>query len=178
MSRPARPEVSDAELRAALDRVGPHIENYHENLDLISKDIKSIEQYLTDSGLRHRASVTIDHSDSFPEGEAPDELDNYSGPLYRDEELIEWGADKGERWRVMYVKTRQSGYLELCERIAIVGPSFNGPCDEVERKPLIETSAVVRLKAHKKLSKLVTAVGKLVEFQPIDAPLSDDDIPF
>lgn len=178
MTRPPRPEVSDPKLRAALDDVGPHIENYNENLDLISKDIKSIEQYLTSSGVRHRANVTIDHADSFPDDEAPDEMDNYSGPLYRNEESIEWSADKGDRWRIMYVKSRQSGYLELCERIAIVGPSFNGPSEELERKPLIETSAAIRLKAHKKLAKLVETVGKLVEFQPMVEPLTDDDIPF
>ena len=178
MTGPTRPKVSDPELRAALDQFGPHIENYNANLDVISKDIKSIEQYLADSGIRQRASVSIGHSDSFPEGEAPDELDNYSGPIYRTEDSIEWAPDKGDRWRLMYLQSCQSGFLELCERIAIVGPSFNGPLEEVERKPLIEASAAIRLKAHKKLSKLVNAVGKLVEFEPIAKPLTDDDIPF
>ena len=178
MSKPTRPKVSNSELRAVLDRVGPHIENFNENLDLISNDIKSIEQYLATSGIRQRASVSIACTDRFPDGEAPDALDNYSGSLYRIEDSIEWAPDKGERWRVMYVQSRQSSYFELCERIAIVWPSFNGPCDELERKPLIETSAAIRLQAHKKLSKLVDAVGKLVEFQPMGDPFADDDIPF
>jgi hypothetical protein len=174
MSQLDRPEVSNPELRAALDRVGPHIENYIENLDRISKDIKSVEQYLASSGVNQTAHMTVDRVDSFPDGERPDEMDNYSGPLHRTEESIEWSVDKGDRWRIMYVKSRQSGYLELSERIAIVGPSFNGACEELERKPLIETPAATRMKAHKNLSKLIDAVGKLVEFQP----LTDDDIPF
>jgi len=178
MSQTNRPEVSDPQLQATLDRVGPYIENYNENLDLISKDIKSIEQYLSTSGIRQRALIEVEHTDSFPEGETPDELDNYSGDLYRTEECIEWAPDKADRWRLMYVRNRRCGFLELCERIAIVGPSFNGPSDELERKPLIETSAATRLKAHKKLSVLVEAVGKLVEFQPMAETITDDDIPF
>jgi hypothetical protein len=66
MSRVTRPEVSNAELRAALDRVGPHIENYNENLDLISNDIRAIEQYLTASGVRHCAAAKIGEPKSLP----------------------------------------------------------------------------------------------------------------
>lgn len=178
MTKPTRPTVSDQELRAALDEFGPHIENFNANLDLISRDIKSVEQYLADSGIRQRASVSVGYSDSFPDDEVPDALGNYAGPLYRTRDSIEWAPDKGDRWRVMYVQTCQSGYLELCERIAMVGPSFNGPTEQLERKPLIEASAAIRLAAHKNLARLVKTVGKLVEFEPMVEPLSDDDIAF
>jgi hypothetical protein len=57
MTRPTRPEVSNTELRATLEQVGEHIENYTANLDEMSKDIKLIEQYLVDSGIRLEASV-------------------------------------------------------------------------------------------------------------------------
>jgi hypothetical protein len=174
VTKPTRPNVADPVLRAALDEFGPHIENFNANLDVISKDIKAIEEYLANSGIRQRAAVSIGHSDSFPEGEAPDALDNYSGSLLRTEDSIEWSPDHADRWRITYVQSRQDGWLELCENIAIVGPSFNGAIEEIARKPLIETSAAIRLQAHKKLSELVKAVGKLVRFEPIIEPLGDD----
>jgi len=178
MTRPNRPDVSDPKLHDALDNVGSHIENYNQNLDLISKDIKSIEQYLSNSGIRHWVSVTFDRWDSFPEDNEPVDADNYSGPLYRKRETIQWAADNGDRWRLMYVKTRQAGHIELMDCIAMVGPSFGGATDVLERKPLIETPAAIRLKAHRKLAELVETVGRLVEYEPMVQPLTDDDIPF
>lgn len=179
MTRPSRPDVSDPDLRAALDRVGPHIENYQQNLDLISKDIKAIEHYLTTSGVRLREGVKIGYTEKFVDGDY-DVMGNYSGGITRDVERIEWAPadDRGDRWRLMYTVYRRYGQVEICERIAMFGPTFKDETDELERKPLIETSVEVRLRAHKILAKLVSQVAALVEVQPIVEPITDDDIPF
>jgi hypothetical protein len=177
MSRPTRPEVSDGALRAALDRVGPHIENYNATLDAISKDIKAVEQYLLSSGVRLNAYVEIGRNKGFPEGEGWDGSDNYSGPIYCDVENIEWAPsdDSGERWRIMYAKFRWHGEMEIYERIVFHESTFNGPNETLEWKPLIETPVAIRLQGHKHLAELVTNVGKLVEVRPF---IETTDIPF
>ena len=179
MTLPTRPDVSDPDLRAALERVGPHIENYQQNLDLISKDIKAIEQYLAASGVRLSEGVNIGYTEQFTDGEY-DVMGNYSGGITRDVERIEWGPvdEAGDRWRLLYVLFRRHGQVEICERMAMFGPTFKEGTDLLARKPLIETSAAVRLNAHKNLAKLVSKVGSAVEVQPIVEPISDDDIPF
>jgi hypothetical protein len=169
MPHPSRPEVSDPDLRAALDRVGTHIESYNENLDLISNDIRAIEHYLTLSGVRLSAGVEISCSElSTTEGDY-DVLGNYSGGICQDVQWIEWAPedDQGVRWRLMYRLFRRFGQVAICELVAIAGPTFTGNVKLLERKPLIETRVRIRLQAHKYLAKLVEAVGKLVEYSPL-----------
>jgi hypothetical protein len=191
MTRPTRPNVSDPDLRAALERVGPHIENYQQNLDLISTDIKAIERYLTVSGVRLSEGVNIGYTETFTDGD-DDATGNYSRGIARDVERIEWGPvdEHGDRWRLLYAIVRRLGEVEegvtpsyapidLRERIATVfGPTFTGGAEYLERKPLIETPVAVRLKAHKNLAKLVSKLGTLVEAQPLIVPITLDDIPW
>ena len=172
MPRPKRPEVSTPELRAALDRVGLHIENYHQNLDLISNDIRGIEEYLTASGVRQWAAVKIGHTEEFTDGDY-DGAGNYSGGITRDVERIMWGPasdDSSARWRLMYEKYRKYGEVDIVERIAFSGPTFKAAWDSLEKKPLIEMSANTRLQAHPHLAELMERVGKLVEFRPMTLP--------
>ena len=176
MPRIPRPEVSSPELRSALDRVGSHIENYNENLDRLSKDILSIEQYLTASGVRETAYVKVGYSEEFTDGEY-DVLRNYSGGIARDVENIEWGPVSDEpraRWRLMFHRFRRLGSVDICEGIAIAGPTFADGGTRLEYKPLIETPAGIRLNAHKHLGKLVERIGQSVEFTPFDkGPTAD-----
>src|SRR5262245_24437838 len=190
MTNPIRPNVSDPDLRAALERVRPHLEKYQQNLDLISKDIKAIEQYLTVSGVRLSEGVNIGYTETFTDGD-DDAAGNYSRGIARDVERIEWGPvdEHGHRWRLLYAIVRRRGEVEegvtpsyapidISERIATVfGPTFKGGAEYLERKPLIETSVGVRLKAHKNLAKLVSKLGKLVEAEPLIVPITLDDIP-
>jgi hypothetical protein len=191
MTRPTRPDVSDPDLRAALEQVGPHIENYHQNLDLISTDIKAIEQYLTDSGVRFGVGVNIGYTETFTDGDC-DVMGNYRG-IARDIERIEWGPvdEHGDRWRLLYAILRRRGEVEaegvtasyapidISRRIATVfGPTFKDGAEYLERKPLIEKPVAVRLKAHKNLAKLVSKLGTMVEVEPIVAPITEDDIPW
>jgi hypothetical protein len=191
MTRPTRPNVSDPDLRAALERVGPHIENYQQNLDLISTDIKAIERYLSVSGVRLSEGVNIGYTETFFDGN-DDTTGNYSRAIARDVERIEWGPvdEHGDRWRLLYAIVRRLGEVEegvtpsyapidTSERIATVfGPTFKGGAEYLERKPLIETPVAVRLKAHKNLAKLVSKLGTLVEAQPLIVPIALDDIPW
>jgi hypothetical protein len=176
MTRPTRPAVSDPDLRAALERVGPHIENYQQHLDLISEDIKAIEQYLTVSGVRLSEGVDIGYTETFADG-AYDVASNRSGSFARDVERIEWGPldEHWDRWRLLYVVERRqveeegvaASYtpIAISERIAVFEPTFKGGVEGRERKPLIETAVAVRLKAHKHLAKLVSKLGTLVEVE-------------
>lgn len=174
-----RPEVTDPHLRSTLDRVGHHIENYQQNLDTVSADIKAIENYLTASGIRVLAFVVIGFLEGLPDDQKEDAAGNYSGPIHRDVERIEWSAiDDTDRWRLNYFKFRRFGEVDVVEKIAICGPNYQGPVLALERKPLIETTVEVRLLAHPKLADLVSAVAKRVELNAIAAPVTDDDIPF
>ena len=83
MTRPTRPEVSDPKLRTALDRVGPHIENYRQNLDLISRDIKAVEEYLTTSGVRMVARVQFGTRGYSPSPKS-DVTGDYPGAWYKE----------------------------------------------------------------------------------------------
>lgn len=173
-----RPEVGDPSLRAALAEVGPHIENYQQNLDTISRDIKAVEQYLSSSGVRVSAFVNLGYSEMLPDGEKEDVMGNYSGPVLRDVERLEWGPiDGGDRWRLNYFKFRRFGEMELVEKIAIF-KTYQGDALLIERKPLIETPVEIRIRCHKELSALVRAVAKAVEVLPIDPMVTDADIPF
>ena len=174
-----RPEVGDPSLRAALAEVGPHIENYQQNLDTISRDIKAVEQYLSSSGVRVSAFVNLGYSEMLADGAKEDVMGNYSGPVIRDVERVEWGPiDDSDRWRLNYFKFRRFGEMEMVEKIAIFGPNYQGDSLMLERKPLIETPVETRIRGHKVLSALVRAVAKAVEVLPIDGPVTDADIPF
>jgi hypothetical protein len=192
MTKSTRPNVSDPDLRAALERVGPHLEKYQQSLDLISKDIKAIEQYLTVSGVRLSEGVNIGYTERLTDGDY-DVIGNYSGGIARDIERIEWGPvdEHGDRWRLLYAIVQHHGEVEaegvtashapidISERITTVfGPTFKGGVEYLERKPLIETPFAVRLKAHKNLAKLVSKLGTLVEAQPRIVPITLDDIPW
>ncbi|HWB15892.1 MAG TPA: hypothetical protein VG538_05745 [Vicinamibacterales bacterium] len=177
---PVRPKVSDPALQTAIDEAGPNIENYYTNLDGVSADIKSVEQYLTSSGIRIPAEVHLPGKGIELEGEI-DVLENYSGRIWQDEEAIQWTADPKniDRWRLLWTKRRKWGELELCERVAIAGPTFNGPVEPLEDKPLLETPVDVRLRAHKQLGELIRVVSKSVEIQPHETSWAEsDDIPF
>lgn len=158
MSPLNRPTVSSRELRAALETAGPHIENFNENLDAMSSDIRAIEKYFTDSGIRIRATV---------------ECGTYKpDPGVRVEEQLEWGPveESDGPWRLLYVEVR----AELNEEIS----EFNAP-EEILRKPLIETPVETRISAYPSLPKLVSCLGQLVTVKRTPTPtITDDDIPF
>lgn len=177
MTKPSRPEVSDPQLRAALDAVGEHIENYTENLDFVSKDIKGVEQYLSASGIRTGAHVKLGHTEEFTDGDY-DMLRNYSGGIHRDVENIEWAPadEREERWRLMYVKFRRFGEVEICEGIAIAGPTYTGFTETLDRRPLIEAPLEVRLQGHRLLPRLVREIASRVEVRRFD-PTSDSGNP-
>lgn len=176
MAKPTRPAVSDPALQEALSAVGPNIENYHQNLDAVSNDIRNIERYLVDSGIRLSACIRIGGSGARTV-EPIDVLQNYSGEIYEDDEYLEWGlvSEQENKWRVLWRKTRCHGELELCEGIAIAGPTFNGPSEVLDCRPLIETTVAIRLAAHKHLAALVREVGKQVEIRPVG---EQEEIPF
>lgn len=168
MTKPSRPDVSDPHLRAALDGFGEHIENYTENLDLVSKDIKGIEQYLTTSGVRIGAGVKIGHTEEFTDGDY-DIFRNYSGGVARDVERIDWAPldEREERWRLMYVKYRRFGQVEISEGIALAGPTFTDFPETLDRRPLIEAPVEVRLRGHRVLPQLVREISSLVEVRRV-----------
>jgi hypothetical protein len=167
MTRPTRPEVSDPDLRTTLERVGSYIENYTANLDAISNDIKAMEKYLAESGIRLRASVPV----------KPPVIETGDFECFKIDERLEWAPEDDDipfetgnsRWRIMYHLNRAPGRFDEDRFIA------NGDdAETIERRPLIETSIAIRLKTHRHLAALVHQIGKTVEVWP--KPY--DDIPF
>jgi hypothetical protein len=181
VAKPARPDVSDPALKQALDAAGPAIEEYHANLDLISRDIKAVEQYLISSGIRIPTKVRVTGTGFQISPEEPFDSEFFSGEIFEDDDYLEWCpiTDDSDRWRLMYRQVRHYGHLELCDGIAVQGPSLDGRSEEIAFSPFIETPVAVRLRVHRGLPELVAQVGKQVSVRPLDTkPLSDEDIPF
>jgi hypothetical protein len=82
-----RPHVSDPELQAALDRWGPHIEQYTARLDRVSAEIRAVEAYLRTGGLWCAVTIAVDE---------------HTG--------VAWRPDVKGQWRVRYAsRTPLSG---------------------------------------------------------------------
>jgi hypothetical protein len=167
---PSRPTFSDPELQKTLEHVAPRIDTFQASLDALSEDIKSLEKYLDASSVRMEFARIFDGSSVITD-EPEDVMGNYSGGIHQDSESVEWAADKTSgRWRLLYKRERAHGELELCENIAICGPTFNGPTEVLELKPLIETPLTVRLRARKVLPMLLEDVAVAFPMEPLKVP--------
>jgi hypothetical protein len=178
---PTRPDVSDPALKAALESAGPAIEDYHTNLDAISRDIKSVEEYLSRSGIRVPIKVRVYGSGFAIASDEPFNSNWFSGEIYEDDDYLEWSpiSEGSDRWRIMHHQVRHFGSMEIHDGIALEEPSLDGRSEELAFTPLIETPVAVRLRVHRGLANLVEEIGKQVQVRPLTQPtLTDDEIPF
>jgi hypothetical protein len=158
-------------LRTALERFGPRriysytaegfaarIYQYTATLDQISDDIRALEKYLLQSGVRVEAEVIISEGgvDLTP-----------PGGLVRVEEVravktvsaVTWApTPKGDPWRIYYREYKRHGTGET-------GTLVWGPPNELHTWPLIEAPVEVRLRVAES-GALVTLVQAVADRMP------------
>lgn len=165
------PTFHDPRLQEALEIAKPHIEGFPSNLDRISEDIKTFEEYLND-----HVSEVIEFELSSGDCEYSEDAPG----LYhveRETEHLVYGRS-GKRWRVFYKKVQWEGEdgddssFSLEWKVA----HFR------ESRPLIETKAQVRIRASKVLPDFLKKVARHFAIEPSvldEKPeLDPSEIPF
>src|SRR5215469_8335030 len=96
-------KVNSELLTEALEAAGPKINNFTSTLDAISADIRTLEKWLLQSGVRLEISELIE-KESDPDGR---------GYGYNDRYLVWYGGKDSKTWRIYYRDNR--GVLESQE---------------------------------------------------------------
>jgi hypothetical protein len=175
------PAFSSPELQKAINDVRPVLEGADEARNRVSNDIKSLEQYLQDLGLKCSFRYTLGKG-FVPENDQYvqhflEESGSADGAVK--EEALVWGPDCNGNSRLLYELSRWNG----CLAIDIPG----GPLfwDEAtlsrDAKPLIETKFDIRKRMYNRLSDFVKALAAEFSIEcelPVDSKTSQDDIPF
>lgn len=139
------PKVNSDLLTQALETAGPRINTLTSTLDGISADIRAVERWLLESGVRFEVSEFIE-KESCPDDDA-------HGDSYR--YLVWYGGESGKTWRIYYRvkweihRTKQVGYDDW-QQWWDIGQ---------DERPLIETQVAVRLKCVDPLARLVNAIA-------------------
>ncbi len=149
---------SSEKLEEAYARVQNGLENYQTRLDGVSNDIKTLERALEASKFNLETWVTVREYCEDPQS---------NGQYDQIGHQIGW-APSGDRYRLMYRRSRWEGYLEVDDPgstlpLFMYAPGTYGKYEPEVVKPLIETPIEIRLEMHEHLPKLVTAVGKAVD---------------
>jgi len=148
-------DFSDERLRRAVEETTGAIGERNQNLDRISDDIKQLERYLDESGVRGRVDLHLGGGPSAL-GEVWEVQEFGETRAENVSEFIVWEKIEGQdRWRIMYLKNRQEGYWTDLTG----GFVFEGEPEVIDHRPLIETPAVVRLRAIEVLPDLVKAIA-------------------
>jgi hypothetical protein len=127
-------------------------------LDVVSDDIRDLEQYFLDSGLR--TPIHLEFHDS---GILPDEgndLDSYAGRMYQlFVETVAWEPIGDETsWRLTYRKEKRLGIMAPMG--GMDGPTFDYS-EDIEHCPLVDAPASDRIRAHRALPDLLQEAGTL-----------------
>jgi hypothetical protein len=144
---------NDERLKRAVEDTKSTIAERNRNLDRISEDIKKLERYLDESGVRER----IQHC--FDSGQVvlaePWELE-FAGEAAAEEvaEFLIWEERQG-RWRITYLKRKRCGGFSDC-----VGWYFGDEQEVIDHRPLIEAPAIIRLRASEVLPDFLMAVAE------------------
>jgi hypothetical protein len=139
------PKVNSPMLAEVLETVGPKISDFTSTLDAISDDIKAIEKWLLESGVRFEIEV--------PFGEYYGSLAEGPGVT-----LLWSGGDDEKTWRIY-----------SCEK----NGAWDGRAWEVtsrELRPLIETPVRVRLEAVEPLTRLVREIALRIPSERVPPP--------
>lgn len=145
---------NDERLRRAIKDTKSAIAERNRNLDRISEDIKKLERYLDESGVRETIQHCFDSSTTAL-GE-PWELE-FAGEAAAEEvsEFLVW-EERQTRWRITYLKTKRHGGFSDC-----IGWYFEGEPEVIDHRPLIEAPAIIRLRASEVLPDLVKAIARI-----------------
>jgi hypothetical protein len=145
----ATPKPNSPSLAHTLSTVGARVEQFTQTLDAISEDIKSIEKWLQDSGVR--IQVEVEYSWTIPSG--------LSGEVTRVESTVRslaWApSSEGKVWRIQWIEYVDHGFWDGQE------------VHRLERqakahRPLIETPAAIRLSLDETLARLVEEIASQI----------------
>lgn len=127
-------------------------------LDVVSDDIRELEQYFLESGLR--TPILIEFHDSGIIPEEGNDLDTCAGRIYLlFVETVAWEPIGGETsWRLTYRKEKRLGIMAPTG--GMDGPTFDHS-EDMEHCPLVEAPANDRIRAHRALPELLQEAGAL-----------------
>jgi hypothetical protein len=155
----ATPKVNSPSLAYALDSFGGKVENFTATLDAISEDIRSIEKWLLESGVRVEVETVYRNSEYVDDPAAAGSGIDIAGPFHgrRDISALAWApSDEGKPWRLLHRQTVHEGTWEEGDWW------WNETPLSVDSRPLIETPAATRLGLGDALAKLVEEIGSKV----------------
>jgi hypothetical protein len=156
------PKVNSPSLAQTLKSIGSRVEGYTETLDAISEDIKSVERWLKDSGVRLEVEIVYRNRESVTDPAASVGVGSIdiAGPWRgrRDTAAVAWGpTDSGNAWRLLHRVRAGEGIWEEGEWC------WDNPEPELlDARPLIETTAQIRLGLGDALEKLVKAIASVI----------------
>jgi hypothetical protein len=153
-------EWHDDRLRAAIDESRSAIQMRLQKLDRVSHDIKVLERFLEESGVRERTQHLFDdHSHAVGD---PVDAQEY-GESAAEElcEYIVWEKlENADRWRLMYLRTHRNGWFSVDYMEEVPGGFvFEGEPKVLELRPLIEAESDVRLRAGEALPNFVNLIA-------------------
>src|SRR5437870_1992245 len=130
------PTFKNPSLSRAVESLEPKIKDFTSNLEAISQDIKALEKWLQESGFCYPCEVELSSSGW---AQKINKIRNFfewattkNGAI---NEYLLWDKDeKSKAWRIMYLKKK---YVEVSD----IG-------EELEKKPLIECPAEIRIQAY------------------------------
>jgi hypothetical protein len=144
---------NDDRFKRAVEDTKSTIAERNRNLDRISEDIKKLERYLDESGVRETIHHCFDSSTTAL-GE-PWEFE-FAGEAAAEEisEFLIWEERQG-RWRITYLKRKRRGGFSDC-----IGWYFGDEQEVIDHRPLIEAPAIIRLRASEVLPDFLMAVAE------------------
>ncbi len=171
------------QLQTAIDSAKDVFENFEETRTRVSNDIKKLEAYLQQQGIKETFRFPLPKGFSIPEGpdRVPAEIglfENGSANGEITEEAIVWGPAAGGRHRLLYELSKWQGFMEVD---VAGGPYFwEDSTLSRESKPLIEAKFEIRKRMYPKLPDFIHALRDhlSVEDPKASKRFDPDEIPF
>src|SRR2546425_9558461 len=100
------PNIHSPSLKSAIEAVGGKIDQYTATIDQISDDIRGLEKWLQESGVRIEVEVAL--SETFSPETLPTDV---AVKVSRCDEMLAWGPTGGDckTWRILYRNYLQEG---------------------------------------------------------------------
>lgn len=173
-----RPAFSSPDLQAALDKARVTLEGAEETRNLVSQDIKALENYLVNLRLippfRYGLGKAIVDDGEQNFAASLEFAGTASGKIQ--EEALVLDEDAHGKLRLLYEVSEWDGYVEVDMP---GGPFFwDESTLQQEIKPLIEAKFEVRKRAYSQLPAFVTALSKHYAIDPKKLTDWDEEIPF
>lgn len=178
MNPPSNPQFCSEQLQSAVDAAKEVFENLEESRTRVSNDIKKLEAYLVQQGLKEPFRFGLGKAFEFRDGERCDLQDCGSASGFINEEAIVWSAHEGERFRLLYEFSKWEGGVDIDGG----GDPYYWNEDTLAResKPLIETKFDIRKRVYASLADFIDALRKHLTVKTPNMPPEFDGtgVPF